>query len=165
MFWKWGISVVKKSVLWVTMSLLILFSVISWSTYSRYKPTPPDLEVVVAKHAVEVEPVTYSLRKWGRTASADTNTDPAVLVKESRPIIVETDDKIRLLFEQSPDSVKCYLWEMDTGRLAYKGLKGYPLNLEESNVATGDYAMEIRAKWENGYVLYNTRIIVHDDTE
>ncbi|WP_156972656.1 hypothetical protein [Mesobacillus selenatarsenatis] len=165
MFWKWGISVVKKSVLWVTISLLILFCVISWSTYSRYKPTPPDLEVVVAKHAVEVKPVTYSLRKWGRTASADTNTDPAVLLKESRPIIVETDDKIRLLFEQSPDSVKCYLWEMDTGKLAYKGLKGYPLNLEESNVATGDYAMEIRAKWGNGYVLYNTRIIVHDDTE
>ncbi|MBT2693795.1 hypothetical protein [Bacillus sp. ISL-55] len=156
---------VKKSILWVTMSLLILFCVISWSTYSRYKPTPPNLEMVVAKHAVEVKPVTYSLQKWGRTASADTNTDPAVFVKESSPIIVETDDRIRLLFEQSPDSVKCYLWEMDTGKLAYKLLNGYPLNLEDSKVAGGDYAMEIRAKWGNGYVLYNTRIIVYDDTD
>ncbi|ESU33611.1 hypothetical protein G3A_05255 [Bacillus sp. 17376] len=155
----------KKTVPWVIMSFLILLCIISWSIYSTYKPVPSDLDMVVAKHTVEVKPATYSLRKWGRTASADTNTDPAVLVKDSHPIIVEKDDKIRLLFEQSPDSVKCYLWEMDTGKLAYKGLKGYPLNLEESNVATGDYAMEIRAKWGNGYVLYNTRIMVHDDTE
>ncbi|GAE44350.1 hypothetical protein JCM21738_1057 [Mesobacillus boroniphilus JCM 21738] len=164
MFGKWGITV-KKTVPWVIMSFLILLCIISWSIYSTYKPVPSDLDMVVAKHTVEVKPATYSLRKWGRTASADTNTDPAVLVKDSHPIIVEKDDKIRLLFEQSPDSVKCYLWEMDTGKLAYKGLKGYPLNLEESNVATGDYAMEIRAKWGNGYVLYNTRIMVHDDTE
>lgn len=138
---------------------------ISWSTYSRYKPNPPDLEVVVAKHTVEVKPVTYSLRKWGRTAAADTNTDPDVLVRETPPIFVETGDNIKFLFEQLPDSVKCYLWEMDTGRLAYEGLKGYPLNLEDLNVASGDYALEIRARWENGYVLYNTRIMVHDDSQ
>lgn len=154
-----------KSVLWVTMSFLILLSMISWNTYSSYKPAPPDLEVVVAKHTVEVKPVTYSLRKWGRTAAADANTDPAVLARESPPIFVETGDNIKLLFEQSPDSVKYYLWEMDTGRLAYKGLKGYPLNLGDSNVVSGDYALEIRARWENGYVLYNTRIRVHEDSE
>lgn len=164
MFGKWGISV-KKFVPWVTMSILILLCIIIWSTYSRYKPAPSDLEVVVAKQTVEVEPVTYSLSKWGRTAAADTNTDPAVLVRKSPPIIVETGDNIKLLFEQTPDSVKCYLWEMDTGRLAYKGLKGYPLNLEESNVASGDYAIEIRAKWENGYVLYNARILVYEDAQ
>jgi hypothetical protein len=154
---------VKKSVPWVTLFLLILICLISWSNYSRYKPTPPDLEMVVAKHAVEVMPVTYSFRKWGRTASADVNADPAVILKESPPIIVGTEDKIRLLFEQPPESVKCYLWEMETGRLAYKGLKGYPLNLEDSKVASGDYALEIRARWENGYVLYNTRIKVNED--
>ncbi|WLR56898.1 hypothetical protein LC048_08540 [Mesobacillus subterraneus] len=155
----------KKSVLWVIMTLLILilFSSISWTAYCRYKPTPPDLEVVVAKHAVEIKPATYSLRKWGRTASADTNTDPAILVKESTPIIVETDDKIRLLFEQSPDSVKCYLWEMDTGKLVYKGLEGCPLTLGDYNVVSGEYAMEVRAKWENGYVLYNARVLVYED--
>ena len=154
-----------KSVLWVTMSFLILLCLISWSTYSSYKPAPPDLEMVVAKHTVEVKPVTYSLRKWGRTAVADTTTDPAVLVSKSPPIFVETGDNINLLFEQPPDSVKCYLWEMDTGRLAYKGLKGYPLNLEDFNVGSGDYALEIRARWENGYVLYNTRIRVHEDSK
>lgn len=161
---KWGISV-KKSVPWLTMSLFILLSIIGWSIYSRYKPDPPDLEVVVAKHTVEVKPVTYSLRKWGRTAAADINTEPVVLVKGSTPLIVESGDNIKLLFEQSPESVKCYLWEMETGRLAYTGLKGYPLNLEDSNVASGDYALEIRARWEDGYVLYNTRIMVNEDNQ
>jgi hypothetical protein len=113
---------------------------------------------------MEIKPSTYSLRKWGRTASADINTDPAVLVKESHPLTVETDDKIRFLFEQSPDSVKCYLWEMGTGRLAYRGPIVYPLSVEELNVATGEYAMEIRAKWENGYVLYNARVLVYEDS-
>ena len=151
----------KKSVPWVIMSFLILLCIISWSTYSQYKPDPPDLEVVVAKHSVEVKPVTYSLRKWGRTAVADTNTDPAVIVRESSPIIVDNGENIKFLFEKSPDSVKCYLWEMETGRLAYKGLSS--LNFEESNVASGDYALEIRARWENGYVLYNTKIRIHDE--
>jgi hypothetical protein len=156
---------VKKSGPWLILSFLFLLCVISWSTYNRYKPDPPDLEVVVAKHAVEIKPVTYSLSKWGRTAAADINTDPAVLVRESPPIIVESGDNIKFLFEQAPESVKCYLWEMETGRLAYKSLKGYPLNLEDSNVPSGDYALEIRARWENGYVLYNTRIMVNKDKQ
>ncbi|MBT2641382.1 hypothetical protein J7I80_03945 [Bacillus sp. ISL-41] len=153
----------KKSVPWLILSFLFLLCVISWSTYSRYKPVPPDLEVVVAKHTIEIKPVTYSLSKWGRTSAADNNIDPAVLARESNPIIVESGDNIKLLFEQSPDSVKCYLWEMKSGKLAYEGLKGYPINLEDSNVASGDYALEIRARWENGYVLYNTRIMVNED--
>ncbi|WNF21163.1 hypothetical protein [Mesobacillus jeotgali] len=153
----------KKSVPWITLSILVVVSISSWITYSLYKPAPPELEVVAAKHVVEVKPVTYSLRKWGRTASADINTDPAVLVRESTPLIVDPSDNIELLFNHSPDTVKCYLWEMETGKLAYKELTAYPLNLESSNIASGDYALEILAKWENGYVLYNTRIIVNDD--
>ncbi|MBT2637962.1 MULTISPECIES: hypothetical protein [unclassified Bacillus (in: firmicutes)] len=153
----------KKSVPWITLSILVIFSLSSWITYTRYKPVPPELEVVAAKHALEVQPVTYSLRKWGRTASADINTEPAVLVRESTPLIVDPNDNIELLFNHSPDSVKCYLWEMDTGKLAYKELTAYPLNLEASNIASGDYALEVRAKWENGYVLYNARIIVNGD--
>lgn len=153
----------KKSVPWITLSILVVFSISSWITYSRYKPVPPELEVVSAKNVLEVKPATYSLRKWGRTASADINTEPAVLVRESTPLIVDSKDSIDLLFNQSPDSVKCYLWETDTGKLAYKELAAYPLNLEAYNIASGDYALEVRAKWENGYVLYNARIIVNDD--
>lgn len=153
----------KKSVPWITLSILVVFSLSSWIIYSRYKPAPPELEVVAAKQAFEVKPVTYSLRKWGRTASADVNTEPAVLVKKSTPLIVDPNDNIELLFNQSPDSVQCYLWEMDTGKLAYKEMEASNLNLEASHIASGDYALEIRAKWKIGYVLYNARIIVNDE--
>jgi hypothetical protein len=159
---KRGISV-KKSVPWITLSVLVVVSISSWISYTRYKPAPPELEVAAARHVMEVKPVTYSLRKWGRTASADSNTDPAVIVRRSTPLIVDPGEHIELLFNHSPDSVKCYLWEMETGKLAYKELIGYPLNLEESNVASGDYALEVHAKWENGYVLYTARVIVQDD--
>ena len=152
----------KKSFPWIALSILVLISMTSWITYSSYKPTPPELEVVAAKHIMEVKPVTYTLRKWGRTASADMNIEPAVLARESTPLIVASNDNVKLLFKQSPDTVKCYLWDMDTGKLAYKELTGYPLNLEESNVASGDYALEVHAKWENGYVLYTARVIVQE---
>lgn len=153
----------KKSVLSVVMTLFILVCLTSLATYSQYQPSPPELEMVIEKHAMEVKPVTYSLKKWGRTAAADTNADPALLVRESPSMAIETDGKIKLNFEQSPDSVKCYLWEMETGRLAYKGLKGSPLSLGKTNVSSGEYAMEIRAKWNNGYVLYIARIHVYDN--
>jgi hypothetical protein len=156
---------VARTVQWATMSFLILLCISSWIAYTRYKPKPPDLDFVINEQAVEVQPATYFLRKWGRAAAADTNSEPAALVKESAPIMIETGDSIKLIFEQSPDSVVCYLWDIDTGMLAYKGLDGYPLRLEQYNVASGDYALEIRARWENGYVLYNSRIIVHDDTQ
>ncbi|NKE06109.1 hypothetical protein [Mesobacillus selenatarsenatis] len=155
----------KKSVPWIALSILVLISMASWITYSTYKPTPPELEVAAAKHIMEVKPVTYTLRKWGRTASADINIEPAVLARESTPLIVDSNDNVKLLFKQSPDAVKCYLWDMDTGRLAYKELTGYPLNFEEYNVASGDYALEVHAKWENGYVLYTARVIVHDNEQ
>lgn len=153
----------KKSVPWIALSVLVLISVTSWMTYSSYKPSPPELELVAAKHIMEIKPVTYSIRKWGRSASADMNIEPSVLARESTPLIVDTNDNLTLLFKQSPETVVCYLWDMNTGKLAYKELTEFPLNLEESNVSTGDYALEVHAKWENGYVLYTARMIVQED--
>lgn len=147
------------------ISLTILSCIISLILYIRYKPSPPELEVVFSDHAIEINPATYSLKKWGREAAEETSTEPAVLVRESTPIMIEESDHIQFLFEHPPVSVKYYLWEIDTGKLAYKGLKGDPVNLEDSNVTSGDYAMEILAKWENGYVLYNTRVIIYDEFE
>jgi hypothetical protein len=136
---------------------------IGWSTYKSYKPTPPDLGIIVDKHVVKIKAVTYSYRKWGRTAVADANTDPALVVRETSPIKVGTRGSIELLFEKSPDSVTCYLWDMESGSLAYPGLDGLHLDLDQFNISSGDYAMEIRAKWEDGYVLYNARIHVNED--
>ncbi|RSD25533.1 hypothetical protein [Mesobacillus subterraneus] len=155
----------KKSFQWAMMAFLIMFFISIWTLYTRYQPKPPELEVIVQEQAVEVEPVTYSLKKWGRAAAADTQSDPIIMVKETEPILVDPSDNVKLLFEQTPESVTYYLWDIETGMLAYKELKGYPLKLEKSKVASGDYAMEIRAKWANGYVLYHTRIIVMNNEE
>ncbi|WP_079509270.1 hypothetical protein [Mesobacillus jeotgali] len=152
-----------KTFLWGISALILLAIFMGWSTYKSYKPAPPDLEVIVDKHAVKIKAVTYSFRKWGRTAVADANTEPALLVREDSPMEVNTSGRIELLFEKSPDSVTCYLWDMETGSLAYPGLEGLPLDIEQSNVSSGDYAMEIRAKWEDGYVLYYARIYVNED--
>lgn len=153
----------KKTVLSVTGSMLILIIIFAFAGYCRYKPKPSVLEVFVNNQATLVEPGTYSLQKWGRAATIDTYSDPATLVRDYSPIIVDPYEEIKLEFDNSPDTVKYYLWDVKTGKLAYKGLKGYPLKLGDSNVEPGDYAMEIRAKWENGFVLYNTRIIVNND--
>lgn len=152
-----------KTILWGISALLLFAIIIGWNTYKSYKPTPPELEMTVDSQKVEVKATTYSLRKWGRATAADSNTDPAVFVRESSPIKVNRNDSINMQFQHSPISVTCYLWDMKTGGLAYKGLDGLPLNLAQSKVSSGDYAMEIRAKWEVGYALYNIRIQVIED--
>lgn len=152
-----------KTILWGTSALLLLAIIIGWNTYKSYKPTPPQLEMTVDSQKVEVKATTYSLRKWGRAIAADSNTDPAVFVSESLPIKVSRNDSINMQFKHSPISVTCYLWDMNTGGLAYKSLDGLPLNLAQSKVSSGDYAMEIRAKWEVGYALYIIRVQVNED--
>lgn len=147
----------KKSVLWGTGTLLILLFISGWAGYSHYEPEPPSLALVLNRQIVEMKPGTYSLQKWGRVAVADTFSDPTALVRRDSPIIVVPSEGLELKFEHEPVSVKYYLWEMETGKLVYTG---YPLKLKEGNVPSGDYALEIRAKWENGYVLYNARITV-----
>ncbi|CAM3997149.1 hypothetical protein [Mesobacillus thioparans] len=149
----------KKILLGISVVLLFVL-IIGWNSYKSYKPTPPELEMVVDKQAVEIKASTYSFKKWGRAATADSNIDPAVFVRETPPIKVGSNDSINMQFEHSPVSVTCYLWDMNTGGLAYKSLDGLPLNLAQSKISSGDYAMEIRAKWEVGYALYNTRIQV-----
>lgn len=156
---------VKKTVLSVTGAVLILLIISAIAGYCKYRPKPSELEVLVNNQSAMAEPGTYSLNQWGRTAADDTYSDPVTLVLNDDPIIVASAEEIKLEFEKPPETVKYYLWDVKTGKLAYKGLKGYPLKLEDSNVESGDYAMEIRAKWEYGYVLYNTRIIVYNDTK
>lgn len=151
----------KRSVLWGTATFVILLFISGWAGYSRYEPEPPTLRLIVNRQTVEIKPGSYSLEKWGRVATADTFSAPTVDVRDASPIVV-TSDEIKLKFDNEPVSVKFYLWEMETGKLIYTG---YPLKLKESNLISGDYALEIRAKWENGYVLYNTRIIVDQDEE
>ncbi|MGA9225874.1 MAG: hypothetical protein WB217_05970 [Mesobacillus sp.] len=155
----------RKIVFSLTGSILILLIIIAVTGYCKYKPKPSVLEVFVNNQSALVEAGTYSLEKWGREAADDTYSDPVTLVRNDDPIVVGPSEEIMLEFENSPQTVKYYLWDVKTGKLAYKGLKGYPLKLEDSNVESGDYAMEIRAKWENGYVLYNTRIIVYNDAK
>lgn len=152
-----------KTILLGISVLLLFVLIISWNSYKSYRPTPPELEMVVDKQAVEIKASTYSFKKWGRAAAADSNIDPAVFVRETPPIKVGSNDSINMQFEHSPVSVTCYLWDMETGGLAYKSLDGLPLNLAQSKISSGDYAMEIRAKWEVGYALYNTRIQVDKD--
>ncbi|MBT2681059.1 hypothetical protein J7E38_18880 [Bacillus sp. ISL-35] len=152
-----------KTILLGISALLLLAVIVGWNTYKSYRPTPPDLEMIVDKQTVEVKAATYSLRKWGRAAAADANTDPALFVRETPPIKVGRNDSINMQFEHSPVSVTCYLWDMETGGLAYKSLDGLPLDLAQLKVSSGDYAMEIRAKWEVGYALYNTRIQVNEE--
>jgi len=156
---------VKKIVLSVSGAILILLIIFTVAVYCKYKPKPSVLEVFVNNHSALVEPGTYSLEKWGREAAEDTYSDPVTLVRNDDPIVVVPSEEIMLEFENSPETVKYYLWDVKTGKLAYKGLIGYPLKLEDSKIESGDYAMEIRAKWEYGYVLYNTRIIVFNDTK
>jgi hypothetical protein len=154
---------VRKSAFCGIGAFFLLLMISGWAGYSRYEPKPPKLELIVDQKAVIIEPMTYSLQKWGRAAAADTYSEPAELVKKDTPISINTSEQLKLKFEDAPESVKYYLWDINTGKLAYKDLKGYPLKLKNSNVASGDYAMEIRAKWENGYVLYNTRIAAYND--
>jgi hypothetical protein len=154
---------VKKTVMWGIGAFLLLLTVSGWAGYSRYEPKPPKLELIVEQKSVVIEPMTFSLQKWGRAAAADTYSEPAALVKEDTPVSINTSENFKLKFEDAPESVKYYLWDINTGKLAYKDLNGYPLNLKNSNVASGDYAMEIRAKWASGYVLYNIRIVAYNN--
>jgi hypothetical protein len=156
---------VRKIVLTLSGSILILLIIITVIGYCKYKPKPSELEVFVNNQSALVQPGTYSLEKWGREATDDTYSDPITLVRNDDPLVVGPSQEIMFEFENSPQTVKYYLWDVKTGKLAYKGLKGYPLKLEDSNVESGDYAMEIRAKWENGYVLYSTRILVFNDAK
>lgn len=155
----------RKSVKWGFLTLSILLCILGWGAYSLYKPKPSLLEVVVEKRAVQIEPVMFIMKKWGRTAADDTEFEPVALAKKDSPIVIADYDEIKLAFKQLPISVQCYLWDIDTGKLVYKGLNGHPLDVQDTSIASGDYAMEIRAKWKNGYALYNTRIIVKDDLE
>jgi hypothetical protein len=154
---------VRKSVIFGIGALLLLLMISGWAGYSRYEPKPPKLELIVDQKSIVIEPMTYSLQKWGRAAAADTYSEPAALVKEDTPISINIFENFKLKFEDAPESVKYFLWDINTGKLAYKDLNGYPLKLKNSNVASGDYAMEIRAKWENGYVLYNIRIVAYNN--
>jgi hypothetical protein len=155
---------VKNSIT-ITGAILILLTIFAVSLYCSYKPQPSALKLIVNDQNAKIEPATFSLQKWGRRATVDTNSDPTTLVRHHSPIFISPSEIIKLEFENSPESVMYYLWDVKTGKLAYKDLKGYPLKLENSNVESGDYAMEIRAKWESGYVLYNTRIIVYNETK
>lgn len=154
-----------KNSVQISGAVLILLTIFAVVVYCSYKPKPSALELIVNDHHAKIEPTTFSLQKWGRSASADTNADPTTLVRGHTPIRVSSSEIIKLEFENSPESVMYYLWDVNTGKLAYKDLRGNSLTLGNSSVASGDYAMEIRAIWKNGYVLYNTRIIVSNKTK
>lgn len=152
----------EKPVWWITLALMSLFCFFIWSAYTNYTPKPYILELEKAKDRTLLKADTYSLEKWGRSAKASSYTDPIEMVKNDKPVLLKATDDIKLSFEDTPVSVRCYLWDMKTGSLAYKSLTGSILTLSEIKIPAGEYAMEIHAKWENGYGLYNTRIIVNE---
>jgi hypothetical protein len=153
---------VKNRVLWFTLTLTSLLCIFGWAAYSQYTPQPYVLEFTKEHDKTLLDANTYSLEKWGRSAEGGSYKDPIATVKNEKPIIIHQTEDLELIFEDAPVSVKCYLWDINTGSLAYKSLTGSVLNLAEFNVVSGDYAMEIHAKWENGYGLYNTRIFVNE---
>lgn len=152
----------EKPVWWITLILMSLLCFLSWSAYTNYTPRPYILKLEKAHDRTVLEADTYSLEKWGRSAKASSYTDPIEMVKNDKPILMKSTDYLKLSFENTPVSVRCYLWDMKTGSLAYKSLAGSVLNFSEIEILAGDYAMEIHAKWENGYGLYNTRVIVNE---
>jgi hypothetical protein len=154
---------VRKSAIWFIGSFVLLLVFTGWAGYSHYEPEPPALELVVNEKSFDMKVGTYSLQKWGRVAAADSYSDPADIVRHDPPIVVLPIHDIILNFEESPESVKYYVWEVATGKLAYKSLKGYPLSLDKSKVSKGDYALEVRAKWKNGYVLYYAKLTVSEN--
>jgi len=114
-------------------------------------------------HPVKMKPGTYSLEKWGRAAISDTPSDPAAIVREYNSIVVSNLNHLSFKFDEEPQSVKYYLWEMATGKLECKGFEKKQLKLMDTNVPQGEYALEVRATWESGYVFYHARISIETD--
>ncbi|WP_174728021.1 hypothetical protein [Mesobacillus harenae] len=151
---------VKSHVFGAGLFLLAAFG-LSWSLYNQYTPKPPNGRLATVEDKVVMESGTYSWERWGRSATANFLGDPTGVVRDNEPLIVETTDTLEFTFDSVPASIDCYLWEMDTGEVVYSGgLNERTLQFEQWNVSPGDYAIEVRAKWAEGYVLYHARILV-----
>ncbi|PLR94127.1 hypothetical protein [Bacillus sp. T33-2] len=149
----------RNSIALGTTAVLIVLLFVGWKLYSVYIPKPPQVRLDSGTEVVDMKIGTFSWNEWGRAATADAFADPTGLVRSQQPVRV-TASRLKLMFEENPDSINCYLWQMETGQIAYKGIKENPLQLKDLDVQPGDYALEVRAKWEQGYVLYNARILV-----
>lgn len=153
----------KKSFLLFAACVLILLFISGWAGYRHYIPSPPSLLLLVDSDEIEVKPSSYSVEKWGRKASLDTFSDPIAAVSQRETTMIPPLMELTFQFEKRPQSIKYFLWELQTGKLAYKGMEGESIRFEELKIPAGDYSLEIRAKWESGYALYHTKVKFSDE--
>jgi hypothetical protein len=146
--------------------LLIIFLLLGCSSTQEQvteknsinKSLPPKITLIVDGKNVTSIRGGYSWSIDGKTEIADSPTPPE-LVKELEAVVVSSESKLRIGFDNKPSSIDLTIWGNDVKT-------GKPLNQDlQDNVVSlplnkGTYIYNIKATWKEGYANYAFKVEV-----
>jgi hypothetical protein len=148
----------KKAGISIGAIVLIAVIYLGWDAYKQYSPEPPKGYITINNEKTMMVTGTYSWKGWGVRVIADSFSPPSMLAERDYIKVVNKDTKITFSFDEHPNSSTINIWDMKTEKVIHRDIPEKDLDFAKLALQQGEYAVEVKAKWDKGEAIYVSQI-------